>query len=126
MNRYEREAVEFSSVFDKLPYFSHALEIMLHRVLEREADHPPDSPMLPAVISYLKHFPQHLEIVGQCARKTEVSYWKYFFSVVGDPRDLFHQCLANGQLTIATNYLVVVQTLEPSHVSSKVRNSCIL
>ncbi|KAG2184988.1 hypothetical protein INT43_000901 [Umbelopsis isabellina] len=37
---YELDAVRFAKLFEKLVYFGHALEILLHTVLEKEADSP--------------------------------------------------------------------------------------
>jgi hypothetical protein len=47
----------------------------------------------------------------QCARKTEVSKWEYFFSVVGDPKNLFEESVAKGKLGTAASYLIILQSL---------------
>lgn len=132
-----KAAVQFASHFQDLSYFAHALEILLHGVLEQEADEGPapsprvvdgvewsaplsdlspmspsfntrvlpsdDAPIegepltptldgvgvLPLVVEFLDHFPQALDVVVGCARKTEVARWDFLFDVVGNPRDLF-------------------------------------
>ena len=160
-----KAAVRFAAHFQKLSYFAHALEILLHGVLEQEADEGPGrsprvvegsdweesklsalSPIagefaeedgegqtegtvttkgeglvvptngrtppkreasegqvaeggaakgaemkgvLPLVVEFLDHFPQALDVVVGCARKTEVARWGFLFDVVGPPRDLF-------------------------------------
>ena len=85
------------------------MEILLHSVLEDEVDAHneanrslapspdgvessiPDQPdgILTTVIEFLDHFPEALEVVVGCARKTEVERWKFLFDIVGKPRDLF-------------------------------------
>ena len=154
-----KAAVRFAAHFEKLSYFAHALEILLHGVLEQEADEGPGrsprvvegaeweeqgklsalSPIadgfkegeqeegvgaveeegmkkkrdegkglevpgsgastkgemqgvLPLVVEFLDHFPQALDVVVGCARKTEVARWNFLFDIVGPPRDLFEVC----------------------------------
>lgn len=96
-----REAVLFASHYSKLIYFPHALEMLLHEVLEDEADStappfPSPSPstgaqpgMLARVIDFLDHFDECLQVVVNCARKTEVTRWELLFRVAGKPRELF-------------------------------------
>ena len=111
-----REAVVFASHYQHLLYFAHALEILLHTVLEDEADALSSSvrqsirsnsgdfstpgvtgslpiarlgAVLPLIIDFLDHFDEALQVVVNCARKTEVKRWGYLFQFVGKPRDLF-------------------------------------
>lgn len=95
-----KEAVVFASHYQHLVYFAHALEILLHAVLEDEADARPSRPatpqlaenenaVLPRVVEFLDHFDEALQVVVGCARKTEVARWSFLFDVVGKPRDLF-------------------------------------
>lgn len=107
-----REAVVFASHYQHLVYFAHSLEILLHAVLEDEADALPQSPqaalsrslgglsistgptvpadaVLPVVVDFLDHFAEALQVVVNCARKTEITRWAYLFQFVGKPRDLF-------------------------------------
>jgi hypothetical protein len=101
------EAILFASHYQHLVYFAHTLEILLHGVLEDEADARGSSPtpggddsgtaaastpggdVLPRVVDFLDHFPDSMQVVVACARKTEVARWSYLFDVVGKPRDLF-------------------------------------
>ncbi|CBQ71761.1 conserved hypothetical protein [Sporisorium reilianum SRZ2] len=178
------EAVFFAASYQDLVYFAHALEILLHAVLEDEADAglgdalyarkgsgsvlqkersasslladvaeeeqegadegtQPASPtrlrngkhlelpqsrrgsngstapraILPLVVEFLDHFPEALEVVVGCARKTEVARWAYLFDVVGAPRVLFQKCIEADQLRTAGMYLLVLHNLEPLEVS---------
>ncbi|CDW97606.1 hypothetical protein, partial [Sporisorium scitamineum] len=178
------EAVFFAASYQDLVYFAHALEILLHAVLEDEADaglgdalyarkgsgsvlqkersasslladvaeeeqegggegmqstsltrlrhgkhlelpqsrrgsNGSSSPraILPLVVEFLDHFPEALEVVVGCARKTEVARWAYLFDVVGAPRVLFQKCIQADQLRTAGMYLLVLHNLEPLEVS---------
>ncbi|GJN88122.1 hypothetical protein Rhopal_001078-T1 [Rhodotorula paludigena] len=119
----QREAVLLASHYSHLVYFAHALEILLHDVLEDEADSEgaiaSTTSVLPRVIDFLDHFDECLQVVVNCARKTEVTRWEFLFSVVGKPRDLFEKCIASGFLKVAASYLLVLHNLEPLEQSSK-------
>lgn len=49
-----------------------------------------------------------------------MALWGYFFSIAGDPKELYQRSLQSGCLNVATSYLIIIQTLEPVHVSSQV------
>ncbi|KAF9324622.1 hypothetical protein BG006_000364 [Podila minutissima] len=118
----EWEAYEFAKHYQDLGYFSHALEILLHNVLEDEAESGigfEEGAVLPRVINFLQQFPHYLDVIVSCARKTEVALWEYLFSIVGTPKDLFEQCLAADQLKTATSYLLILHTLEPLVTTSQ-------
>ncbi|KAL0092492.1 RIC1-domain-containing protein [Phycomyces blakesleeanus] len=90
----EEDAVVFARVYEKLVYFSHALEILLHTVLEEESGQSlGDDAILPLVIKFLDQFPHALDVIVSCARKTEVALWDHLFSAVGKPKDLFEVML---------------------------------
>jgi hypothetical protein len=103
-------ALAFASNYADLVYFAHSLEILLHSVLEDEVDTGLDT--LPLVIEFLDHFPESLDVVVSCARKTEVERWGTLFDVVGKPRELFERCLEQGSIRTAASYLLVLHTLE--------------
>lgn len=84
--------------YQHLVFFAHALEILLHTIVESEAtadleDTPtsasPESGTLPAMVEFLDHFDVALDVVVGCARKTEMTRWKYLFGIVGNPHALF-------------------------------------
>ncbi|KAF9586012.1 hypothetical protein BGW38_010406 [Lunasporangiospora selenospora] len=118
----EWEAYEFARHYQELGYFGHALEILLHNVLEDEAESGigfNEGAVLPRVVSFLQQFPHYLDVIVSCARKTEVALWEYLFSIVGAPRDLFERCLEADQLKTATSYLLILHTLEPIQTTSQ-------
>jgi hypothetical protein len=94
-----QEAVSFASHYQHLVFFAHALEILLHTVVESEATGGEDSTTntegshLPSVIEFLDHFDVALDVVVGCARKTEVTHWRRLFDIVGDPKALFEVCV---------------------------------
>ncbi|GAA5979590.1 hypothetical protein JCM10908_002976 [Rhodotorula pacifica] len=114
-----REAVLFASQYSHLIYFSHALEVLLHDVLEDEVEVADRQGVLPRVVDFLDHFDESLQVVVNCARKTEVTRWEFLFEIVGKPRDLFEKCVAAGFLKVAASYLLVLHNLEPLEQSSK-------
>jgi hypothetical protein len=93
-----QEAVSFASHYQHLVFFAHALEILLHTVVESEATgedsttNTEDS-HLPSVIEFLDYFDVALDVVVGCARKTEMTHWRRLFDIVGDPKALFEVCV---------------------------------
>lgn len=114
-------AVELARNYESLAYFPHALEVLLHDVLDDEADTspPPSEAVLPEVVRFLSYFPHYLDVVVRCTRKTEVASWKHLFSVVGSPQALFEESLSRGLLKTAGGYLLILHTLEQLSSSSK-------
>ncbi|KAG6844276.1 hypothetical protein H0H87_008225 [Tephrocybe sp. NHM501043] len=129
-NREVKEAVTFASHYKDLIYFSHALEILLHTVVESEATMESESDwddgeiaqdaVLPMVVEFLDHFDAALDVVVGCARKTELTRWRRLFSIVGNPKSLFEchlmrhleACLSSKRLKTAGSYLLVLHNLE--------------
>lgn len=107
-------ALTLASNYSSLVYFAHALEILLHDVLEDEVDNNTSKMkrILPVVIEFLDHFDESLDVVVGCARKTEIDRWERLFEVVGEPRGLFELCLDGGKLRTAASYLLVLHNLE--------------
>ncbi|CAH1760958.1 9346_t:CDS:10 [Entrophospora sp. SA101] len=117
----EEESIAFATSYQRLVYFGHALEMLLHQVLEDEAEHPNETAqaVLPRVVKFINTFPHSLDAIVACARKTEVALWSYLFSIVGSPKDLYEKCMSTGLLKTATSYLLVIHTLEPTADSGK-------
>ena len=107
-------ALTLASNYSSLVYFAHALEILLHDVLEDEVDNNTSKTkrILPVVIEFLDHFDESLDVVVGCARKTEIDRWERLFEVVCEPRGLFEMCLDGGKLRTAASYLLVLHNLE--------------
>ncbi|KAF2120440.1 RIC1-domain-containing protein [Lophiotrema nucula] len=107
-------ALHLSHHYQHLQYLPHALEILLHEVLDEEVDTapPPEQALLPSVLSFLSSFPQYLDIVVQCTRKTEVRSWRTLFSNLPPPQELFEESLQRGSLKTAGGYLLVLHNFE--------------
>ncbi|KAH8120516.1 RIC1-domain-containing protein [Phellopilus nigrolimitatus] len=116
-----RQAVSFAKHYENLVYFAHALEVLLHTVVESEADVESTSEnscdadvngVLVRVVEFLDHFEAALDVVVGCARKTEMTRWKRLFGIVGNPKTLFEKCLVLKKLKTAASYLLVLHNLE--------------
>ncbi|KII93321.1 hypothetical protein PLICRDRAFT_130973 [Plicaturopsis crispa FD-325 SS-3] len=114
-----KEAALFAAHYQHLVFFAHALEILLHTVVESEATLDDDYDgaenqdiVLPTVIEFLDHFDAALDVVVGCARKTEMTRWRRLFNIVGNPKTLFETCLATQRLKTAGSYLLVLHNLE--------------
>ena len=86
---------------------------------EVETAPPPESALLPRVLSLLSSFPQYLDIVVQCTRKTEVRSWRTLFSHLPPPQELFEESLQRGSLKTAGGYLLILHTFEELSSSSE-------
>jgi hypothetical protein len=108
------EAVTFASYYKELTFFAHALEILLHTIVEAEADLEivqtnPTGGVLPTVVEFLDHFDAALDVVVGCARKTEMTRWRRLFDIVGNPKTLF-------EVRVLTNPGVVLTQIIRRHV----------
>lgn len=85
--------MQFATHYRNLVFFAHALEVLLHSVLEMEEDEKLSEEngdtLLTSTIEFLDHFDQALQVVVGCARKTEMVRWRRLFDVVGNPQSLF-------------------------------------
>ncbi|KAK2611043.1 hypothetical protein N8I77_004425 [Diaporthe amygdali] len=109
-------ALYLAQQYQHLEYFAHALEVLLHHVLDDEVDMspspPPESAILPRVLSLLSSFKEYLDIVVQCTRKTEVRSWRTLFDYLPPPQELFEESLQRGSLKTAGGYLLILHTFD--------------
>ena len=119
-------AFGLANQYQHLSYFPHALEILLHHVLDDEVDrrksrkgkvtaNDDKQDPLPAVLSFLQMVlspTTYLSTVVQCIRKTELTSWQTLFAHLPPPLALFEQALELEDLKTATGYLIVLQGLE--------------
>ena len=114
-----------------LSHFDYILEHLIHTVLEEEAAQgsPTANALLPNVIELIRPFPNFIKIVGECARKTEIAVWTYLFGAAGKPKELFELAMEKGNLEIAANYLLIVETIEQPAVAyrlvRRILNACL-
>ena len=118
------DAKKIAIYYRYLPYFLHALELLVHRVLEEEANSSsdPSKHLLKDVIQFVEQFPEYLKIISHCTRKSEVAIWPHLFSIVGESRILFEKCLDLNDLETAASYLVVLQNTENLKLCQKYAN----
>ncbi|ORY62302.1 RIC1-domain-containing protein [Pseudomassariella vexata] len=114
-------ALKLAQNYENLEYFAHALEILLHHVLDEEVDSAPapEAAILPRVLSLLSSFRQYLDIVVQCTRKTEVRSWRTLFAYLPPPGELFEESLQRGSLKTAGGYLLILHTFEELDTASE-------
>jgi hypothetical protein len=122
LSRFDSSAaLHLAHQYQNLEYFAHSLEILLHTVLDEEVDTSPtpESALLPGVLSFLSSFPQYLDVVVQCTRKTEVRSWRTLFAYLPPPQELFEESLQRGSLKTAGGYLLILHTFEELSSSSE-------
>ncbi|KAL8933798.1 MAG: hypothetical protein Q9216_006210 [Gyalolechia sp. 2 TL-2023] len=122
LSQYDPAAASVLALrYQKLPYLSHALEVLLHMVLDDEVDANPDreDSLMPHVVSFLSTFPDFLDVVVQCTRKTEVRSWRTLFAYLPSPQQLFEESMEKNLLKTAGGYLLVLHTFQELEVSSE-------
>jgi RAB6A-GEF complex partner protein 1 len=116
-------AVALAHQYEHLTYYAHALEVLLHNVLDDEADSRSESPnrndsLLPTVLSLLYSSlseSSYLSTIVQCIRKTEITSWSTLLAHLPPPAVLFEQALQLDDLKTATGCLIVLQSFEEDH-----------
>jgi RAB6A-GEF complex partner protein 1 len=116
-------ALSLAHQYEHLSYFSHALEVLLHNVLDEEADSRKDisdstNSILPMVLSLLYSSvseSSYLSTIVQCIRKTEITSWPMLLAHLPPPAALFEQALQLDDLKTATGCLIVLQSFEEDH-----------
>lgn len=116
-------ALRLAQQYQHLEYFAHALEVLLHQVLDEEVDMSPspspEDAILPRVLSLLSSFKEYLDIVVQCTRKTEVRSWRTLFAYLPPPQELFEESLQRGSLKTAGGYLLILHTFDELATASE-------
>ncbi|KAI1271054.1 DUF1339 domain protein [Xylaria sp. FL0933] len=114
-------ALTLARQYQDLEYFAHGLEVLLHHVLDEEVDlaPPPETALLPKVLTLLSSFKQYLDIVVQCTRKTEVRSWRTLFAYLPPPQELFEESLQRGSLKTAGGYLLILHTFDELEAASE-------
>lgn len=114
-------ALRLAQQYQHLAYFAHALEVLLHEVLDEEVDSAPkpEAAVLPRVLSLLSSFRAYLDIVVQCTRKTEVRSWRTLFAYLPPPQELFEESLLRGSLKTAGGYLLILHTFDELATASE-------
>jgi RAB6A-GEF complex partner protein 1 len=113
-------AAALAQQYEHLSYFAHALEVLLHNVLDQEADitsrrEDQSGSLLPTVLSLLYSSlsePSYLSTIVQCIRKTEIASWPILLAHLPPPAVLFEQALQLDDLKTATGCLIVLQSFE--------------
>lgn len=111
-------AITLAHQYEHLSYFAHALEVLLHNVLDKEADSHDErlsttKSLLPNVLSLLYSSLSesvYLSTIVQCIRKTEIASWPTLLAHLPPPAVLFEQALQLNDLKTATGCLIVLHS----------------
>lgn len=82
--------------------------------------------MLPVVVDFLDHFTEALQVVVNCARKTEITRWAYLFQFVGKPRDLFEVCEENLEIAAPIVLTTLLGILIDMYARRAAKDCCIV
>ena len=116
-------ALALASQYQHLSYFPHAVEILLHTILDEEVEKgrsvngktSEENSQLPKILSFLQTVlspTKYLSTIVQCIRKTEVTSWQTLFVHLPPPLALFEEALEMEDLKTAGGFLIVLQGFE--------------
>lgn len=111
-NYNEPAALHLTDSYRVLPYLSHALEVLLHDTLDDEVEAEPAESRLASLLPFLSSFPQYVDIILGCARKTEIRSWKTLFKHAPPVAELFQEAMRGGKLKAAGGLLLVLHTFD--------------
>ncbi|KAL9106752.1 MAG: hypothetical protein Q9227_008251 [Pyrenula ochraceoflavens] len=130
-------ALGLAHQYKDLSYFAHALEILLHHILDEEVDRQDRQKskgvrdaeqgmgsLLPTALAFLQSSLEqadYLSTIVQCTRKTELRSWQTLFAHLPPPTQLFEESLQLDSLKTAGGYLLVLQGLDEDEEGSEAR-----
>lgn len=112
------DALALARQYEHLSYFAHALEVLLHNMLDQEAEQSTEisdkhRSLLSTVLSLLYGTlseSSYLSTIVQCIRKTEITSWPILLDHLPPPTVLFEKAIELDDLKTATGCLIVLQS----------------
>lgn len=119
-SRFDAPAAQhLAESYSHLPYFAHALEILLHDTLDADLEssssasgQPDPDSRLASLLPFLSSFPAFPSVIVNYARKTELRSWTYLFAHLPPVAQLFDAALQRGDAHVAAGLLLVLHTFD--------------